>query len=225
MLYAFLDERLEARHEFLLVIGGELGVLDVRVIFLVLVAVDDRFKRLVILVFALLHAQDDVAIHLDEAAVAIPREAGVLGGVDQREHRLVIQTEVQNGVHHAGHGIAGTGADGDEQREALGVAELVAHDFFHVGDAGLHLRLEFLGISLFVRVEIRADFGGDGETGGHGQADAGHFREIGALAAEEGLHRAIAVGLFVAPGVYVFGGFGSCHKINLASFGHSIFPL
>ena len=75
---ALLDQRLEAVDEFLLVGGGELRVFDVRVILLVLEAVDDHFKRLVILVLALLDAHDDVAVHLDEAAVAIPGEALVL---------------------------------------------------------------------------------------------------------------------------------------------------
>ena len=185
---AFLDQGLEAHDEFLLVIGGELGVFDVRVILLVLEGVNDGFERFVIFAFALLHAEDDVAVHLDEAAVAIPREAGILGGVFEREHRLVIQTEVQNRVHHAGHGIAGAGTDGDQERKALRVTELVAHDLLHVGNAGLHLRLEFLGIGLLVGVEISADFGGDGETGRHGQANAGHFREVGTLAAEQRFH-------------------------------------
>ena len=49
-------------------------------ILLVLELVDDDFERLVVFAFALLHAEDDVAIHLDEAAVAVPGEALVLGG-------------------------------------------------------------------------------------------------------------------------------------------------
>ena len=36
------------------------------------------FERLVIFAFAFLHAHDDVAIHLDETAVTIPRETLVL---------------------------------------------------------------------------------------------------------------------------------------------------
>jgi hypothetical protein len=42
--------------------------------------VDDGLERLVILAFALLHAEHDVAVHLDEAAVAVPGEALVAGG-------------------------------------------------------------------------------------------------------------------------------------------------
>ena len=53
-----------------------------------------------------------------------------------------------------------------------------------------------------------ADFGGYGESGRHGEADAGHLGEVGAFAAEEGLHGAVAVGFFVPPGVNVFRCFG-----------------
>ena len=63
------------------------AVHDVLVILLVLEVVDDGFERLVIFAFALLHAEDDVAIHLDEAAVAIPGEALVLGGGGERRAR------------------------------------------------------------------------------------------------------------------------------------------
>ena len=86
----------------------------------------------------------------------------------------------------------------------LASPNLHAHDLLHVGDAGFHLRLEFLGIGPLVGVEVGADLGGDGEAGRHGQTDAGHLGEVRALAAEERLHGAVAVGFFVAPGVDVF---------------------
>ena len=45
-----------------------------------------------------------------------------------------------------------------------------------------------------VRVEVGAHFGGDGEARRHRQAEAGHLGEVGALAAEQILHRGVAVG-------------------------------
>ena len=44
---------------------------------------DHDLKRLVMLAGALLHAHDDVAVHLDEAAVAIVGEALVAAGGDE----------------------------------------------------------------------------------------------------------------------------------------------
>ena len=69
-----------------------------------------------IFAFALLHAHDHVAIHLDEAAITIPRETFVFRRLRQRENGFVIQAEVQNRIHHARHRIARAGTNGHEQR-------------------------------------------------------------------------------------------------------------
>ena len=100
-----LDQGLETRDEFLLVGGGQLRVFNIRVILLMLESVDDDFKRLMVLVPGLLHSHDDIAIHLHETTIAVPGEAFVLRGLDQRQHGSVVKAEVENGVHHARHGI------------------------------------------------------------------------------------------------------------------------
>jgi hypothetical protein len=158
------------------------------VVFLVLETVDDDLERLVVFAFLFLHAEHDVAVHLDETAVAIPGEPLVLCGRDQREHRLIVQPEIQNRVHHAGHGVARAGADGYQEWHPFRVAKFAAHDALHVRDAGFHLRLKFLGIGLFVLVIVRADLGGHGEARRHGQPDARHLSEVRALAAQQRLH-------------------------------------
>ena len=141
-----------------------------------------------IFAFALLHAQNNVAVHLNKAAVAVPRESLVLRGSNQRQNGFVVKTEVQNGVHHARHGVASTGTNSNKQRHAFGITELAAHDLFHVLNASFHLALQFLRVGLLVRVEVGANFGRDGESGRHWEIDAGHFREIRALAAEQRFH-------------------------------------
>ena len=83
--------------------------------------------------------------------------------------------------------ITGTGTDGDEQ--GVGdAAELFAEAFFEFGNRIGNLGGQFLGIGALVVVVIGTDFRGDGESGRHGQANAGHFREVGALAAEQRFH-------------------------------------
>jgi hypothetical protein len=57
-----------------------------------------------------------------------------------------------------------------------------------------------------VGIVVGADFGGDGEARRHRETDAGHFGQVGTLAAEQGLHGAVAVSLAVAPGVDDLGG-------------------
>ena len=200
---AVFDEGLEALDEFLLVGGGQLAVDDVAVIGLVLECVDHGLERIVVFAFAFLDADDDVAIHLDEAAVAVPGEALVFGRGDQGEDGLVVETEIENGVHHAGHRVAGTRADGDEEGEAGGIAKLVAHDLLHVLHAGFHLGLQRGRIGALVGVVIGADLGRDREAGRHGEPDASHLGEVGALAAEEVLHRTVTIGAVGAPRVNV----------------------
>ena len=201
---ALFDELLEEFHQFLLVIRSQVAVDDVLVILFVLVSFDDRLERLVVFVFTLLHAENDVAIHLDEAAVAIPSEALVVGGLDERENRLVIQTKVQNGVHHPRHRVTSTGAHGNEKRHAVRVTEFGTHDFFHGGDAGFHLLLEISGVALLVRVEVSADFGTDRESGRDWKTDAAHLREICSFAAEQRFHGAVAVRFSCSEGINVF---------------------
>ncbi len=108
---ALLDERLEAAHQLLQVVDRELRILDVLMMALVLQRLDDHFERLMVLIGALLHAEDDVAVHLDEPSVAVPREARVAGLGGERLDRLIVETEVEDRVHHAWHRVAGAGAD------------------------------------------------------------------------------------------------------------------
>ena len=91
-----------------------------------------------VLELVLVDAEHDVAVHLDEAAVAVPGEAGVAGlGLDAAD-RLVVHAQVEDGVHHAGHRELRAAADGDEQR-VRGVAELLALEGLELREGGVHL--------------------------------------------------------------------------------------
>ena len=68
---------------------------------------DGGLKGIVVLALALLNAEHDVTIHLDKAAVAIPCKALVFCGLGQRDNSFVVETEVQNRIHHTRHRITG----------------------------------------------------------------------------------------------------------------------
>ena len=191
---AILDQLLEAAHEFLQVVWRQRRVFDDLAVSLVLQRFDDRFERLVIFIRRLLHAEDDVAVHLHEAAVAVPRKARVARLLRERFDGLIVEAEVEDRVHHARHRIARARAHGDEQR-VLHVAEFLARLLLERGDARLHLRLEDGGIRPLVVVEVGADLGGNREPRGNRQADPAHLGQVRALAAEQRLHAAVAVGL------------------------------
>ena len=190
---SLFDESLEALDEFLLIISREFTVHKIAMIFFVLEGFDHHFERLVIFSFALLHAKNHVAIHLNKTAIAIPSEALVGSRLGKRQHSLVIQTEIQNGVHHARHGIASTGTNRNQQRHPIGIPKFAAHYLFHFDDSSFHLRLKRGRVGALVRIKISADFRGRGESRRHRQTDAAHFREVRALATEQRFHGAIAV--------------------------------
>ena len=61
-------------------------------------------------------AQHDIAVHLDEAAIAVIGEARIAGALGQALDGLVVEAEIEHGIHHAGHRGARARADRDQQR-------------------------------------------------------------------------------------------------------------
>ena len=182
---AIKNERLEALHQFMQVRLGELCVLLHGK--LALECGHDIFKWIVLIFIALLHAHHHVAIHLDEAAIAIPCEAAVVGGFLQRQNSFVIQSQIQNGVHHAGHAVARAGPNRHEQRIAR-VAKFFTNRFFQARNIGLQFLQERWRHLAAIGVIQVAHVGGDGETRRHGQANRAHGRQVRALAAQQCLH-------------------------------------
>ena len=134
-------------------------------------------------------AAADVAEHLDEAPVGVPGEALVVGPTREPLDRLVVQPEVEDGVHHPGHRLARAAADRDEQR-VVGVAQLLVGLFLEAFQRLGHLILHPLregAVGLHVG---HARLGGDREAGGHalGTEHARHLSDVRALAAQQLAH-------------------------------------
>ena len=68
-----------------------------------LLLLDDDLERIVVLLRCGLHAEHHVAVHLHETAVRVPGEAGVARELGHGLHGLVVHTQVEDRVHHAGH--------------------------------------------------------------------------------------------------------------------------
>ncbi len=143
-----------------------------------------------------LHAEDDVRVHLDEAPVGVPREALVAGRAGEPLDRRVIEAEVEDRVHHAGHRRARAGTDGDEKR-ARRVSELLSDGTLDPVEVAGELLAELARIFLIVAIEVEARLGGDREARRDRNADVRHLGQARALAAEQVLHPGIAVGLSV----------------------------
>ncbi|CAN4006236.1 transcriptional regulator NrdR, partial [Dysosmobacter welbionis] len=152
----------ELAGQLLQVVGSQLHVLGDAAGLLHLV--DELLKVL------LAHFHHHVGVHLDEAAVAVPGPAGVAGLLGQHVHHVLVQTQIQDGVHHAGHGGPGAGTHGDQQG-VLQIAELLAGDALQLGDILHDLRLDPVVDLLAVLIVLGAGLGGDGEALGHRQAN------------------------------------------------------
>ena len=176
-------------------IGREFGVeLEPEPALLVL---EDFFENLVV------EAEHDVAVHLDEAAVAVIGKARIAGVLGQRLDRLVVEAEVEHRVHHARHRGAGAGAH-RHQQQLCRIAEIAPGDAGDVAERRLNLGLQLRGKRALIGIIGVADVGGDGEARWHRQAEAAHLGEVGALAAEQVAVARPALGSAVAKNVDPF---------------------
>ncbi len=189
------DDRLELGDQRLEVVDRQVGVLRA-----VAVGLLGGLERLVEALGA--HAEDDPPEHRDEAAVGIPAEALVAGEGDQPRQRLLVEAEVEDGVHHPRHRELGAGADRDQERVG-GVTEALAGLLLDV----LHGREDVLPEARRERLAglevVVAGLGGDGEARRRREPGVRHLGEAGALAAEEVLHGPVAFRPAVSPGVDV----------------------
>ena len=128
-----LHQLLVADDDFLQIFGGQVGIqLGLG---LLLLAVEDCVE------IVLRDFEHHGAVHLDEAAVAIVGEARIAALGDDGFDGLVVQAEVEDGIHHARHGELGAGAHADQQRVG-GVAELLAHAAFQLLEGVEHLLVD-----------------------------------------------------------------------------------
>ena len=191
----------EVLADFLLVLGFELVGKLLQVLRRELHVLGDALLLLhlvnELLEVLLAHLHDDVGVHLNKAAIAVPGPPGVAGLPDEHLDHILVESQIQNGVHHAGHGGPCAGADGDQQR-VLEVTELLAGDLLHLRDILHDLGEDIVVDPPAVLVVLGAGFGGDGETLGDGQADVGHFGQVRAFAAQQLTHVRVALGEQVA---------------------------
>jgi hypothetical protein len=192
------DDLLERGHQLAQRLDRQLGVVlqaERR-----LLLVEDLLEGIAVLLGLRLHPQHHVAEHGAEAAVAVPGEARVAAPFRQPLHRLVVEAEVEDGVHHARHGDARAGADRHEER-ILAPAEALAGELLHPSQGGAELRLQPPGHPVAALVPQPAHVGGDGEAGRHRDADGAHLGEPRPLATEQVLQVAVALGRAAAEGV------------------------
>jgi hypothetical protein len=139
----------------------------------------------------MIHAEHNVTVHLDKAAITVPGKAGVTRLRGKPFHGHVVEAQVEHGIHHSGHGYACARADRDQQG-IMFIAELATDGSLDMGQPLAHLFDKAIGVAPIVRIKCGAYFGGDGEAGGDGQANRGHFRKVCSFAPKQVSHLRLA---------------------------------
>src|SRR5437762_267744 len=99
---------------------------------------------------------------------------------------FTLTTEVQDCVHHSGHGIARARPHRNEQRP-LFIAKFLLHRFFNPLKRICNLSFQLGRIAAFVTVKVTANLGCQCEPWRHRQTNARHLVEVCSLAAKERL--------------------------------------
>ena len=131
----FFHRSLELLHEFLKVFHLKL-VIQLHA-FSMFHLFYNSLERVYIFLVHRFHAQHHVAIHLHETTVRVPCKACITCLTDNTFYHFVIQSQVQNRIHHTRHRCARTGTYRHQQR-IFNVTEFRFHQRFHVSDRFYH---------------------------------------------------------------------------------------
>ena len=142
----------------------------------------------------MVHLEHHVAKHLDESAIGVIGEPGVVGFDDEPLHDPAVEPQVQDRVHHAGHRDGRPGADRNQQR-VLRIPELFSRDPFQPREPLPELGLHSGWPPLLQIVELPAHLSGDGEPRRHRHAEIRHLGQVGPLPPEQRFHRGATVRL------------------------------
>ena len=105
------------------------------------------------------NVEHDVAEHLDQAAIGVVGKARIVAELGQRFDSLVVEAQVENRVHHAGHGELRAGADGNQQR-IFARAELLSLQLFQPLERCVHLDIDLRADSVraCIRDRLRSEW-------------------------------------------------------------------
>ncbi len=136
------------------------------------------------------HAEHDVAVHLEQTPVGIPRESWVPCQTREALDRLIVQTQVEDRVHHAGHAPARARAD-RQQQGVVRVAESAAHARLQQRERLIDRGVDVVRDAPRLPIVAQADIGRDREPSRNRDADSCHLCQRRPFAAK---HDAVGLG-------------------------------
>ena len=135
-----------------------------------------------------LEVQDDVAEHRDEPAIAVPRESLVAGPRGEAFDRRVVESEVEDRLHHSGHRHTRARAHGHEEGTRR-IAEREPRRRLQLGEVREDFLPEPVRQMPIAAVVLGPCFRRDRETRWNGDPEVRHLGKLTALAAEKVPHQ------------------------------------
>ena len=103
-------------------------------------------------------AADYGNIQLQEAAEGVIGKSWVGGQLRQSFDDFIVDAEVEQGIHHPGHGIPGTRTNRQQER-FIEIAQFFTELFLSPSNGSSNLFFENLGVGLFICVKMRTHLG------------------------------------------------------------------
>ncbi len=144
-------------------------------------------------------AFDNIGKHLDKPAVAVIGKAFIAGFFGDGGSHYIIDAQIQNGIHHARHGSAGSGSYRNKQR-VFPVAEFLSGFFFQHAQVFFNLSPDLIADLFPVFVVFVAGFCCNGEAIGHRHAQTAHFSKVCTLSSKQLTH----IGVAFVEQIYIF---------------------
>jgi len=136
--------------------------------------------------------ENGLAEHLDQPPVGVERKSLVAGLLRQPQDRLVVEPDVQDGVHHPGHGELAAGAHRDQQR-VVNLSKRLAHRLLERVEVLADLSVQRGRLGAVGEIDF-ARLCGDDEPRRHRQPHSRHLRQVCPLASEQILEVLVAFG-------------------------------
>src|SRR5262245_35498986 len=143
------------------------------------------------------NTEHHVGIHGDKTAIAVVSETPITGLPGKRLNGFVVETEIEDCIHHAGHGGACARTDGNQKRTVF-IAKHLAGNAPNLRQGFFDLHAQRFRVLLVVPVVVGADLSRDREAGRDWKPEIGHLGKPGPLAAQQIAHGGRAFGTTVA---------------------------
>jgi hypothetical protein len=139
-----------------------------------------------------LDIENGLAEHLDQPPVGVERESLVAGLLRQPQNRLVVEPDVQDGVHHPGHRELPARAHRDQQR-VVDLSQRLAHRLLERVEVLADLSLQRGRLGAVGEIDL-ARLCGDDEPRRHRQPHPRHLSQIRPFASQQILEVFVAFG-------------------------------